>query len=426
MAFKNVLTTALLGASAVNAHLIMTNPVPYGKDSLNNSPLAADGSDFPCKQRSGVYDVGKENTYSVGDSIPLSFQGSATHGGGSCQVSLTTDREPTKDSNWMVIKSIEGGCPLNTEGNISGGETNKVPGNLNFTIPDGISSGKYTMAWTWFNRVGNREMYMNCAPVTVQGGSSKRSDEEAQTETEAESESALEKRDGEFPGMFVANVNGCTTPESKDLRFPNPGEDVEYNGDPSNLMSEGQKSCSGTPEFGGGSGGSGGGGASVSASIGVNIGGGGGAAATQSASSGGGFAAQSGSSSSAPAPTQPAASSSGSSSSGSGSSGSSSNSAPSSGSSSSSSGSSSGSSSSSGSAKSGSCSQNGAWNCIDGSTYQRCASGKWTEAQQMAAGTECSPGEDTQNLSIKATLNARMSSEMRHRKRSLHHGAHHA
>lgn len=418
MAFKNILTTALLGVSAVNAHLIMTNPVPYGKDSLNNSPLAADGSDFPCKQRSGVYDVGKENTYSVGDAIPLAFQGSATHGGGSCQVSLTTDRNPTKDSNWMVIKSIEGGCPVNTEGNLSGGETNKVPTDLNFTIPDGIGGGKYTMAWTWFNRVGNREMYMNCAPVTVQGGSSKRAEEEA----------AVEKRGGNFPGMFVANVNGCTTPESKDLRFPDPGDDVEYNGTPSNLMSQGEKSCTGTAKFGGGSGGSGGGGgggASVSASIGVNVGGGGGAAATQSASSGG-FAADSGSSSSssAPAPTQPAASGSSSSSSGSdsgsSSSGSSSSSAPSSDSSSSSSG------SSSGAAQSGSCDKNGAWNCIDGSTYQRCASGQWTEAQQMAAGTECSPGEDEQNLSIKATLNARMSSEMRHRKRSLHHGAHHA
>lgn len=423
MAFKNVMTTALLGVSAVNAHLIMSNPVPYGKDSLNNSPLEADGSDFPCKQRSGVYDVTKENTYSVGDSIPLSFKGSATHGGGSCQVSLTTDREPTKDSNWMVIKSIEGGCPINTEGNISGGENGEVPSNLNFTIPDGIDSGKYTMAWTWFNRVGNREMYMNCAPVTVQGGSSKRSDQ-TDAEAAAESQSANKKRAANFPGMFVANVNGCTTPESKDLRFPDPGEDVEMAGTPSNLMSEGEKSCSGTAKFGGGSGGSGGG--SVSASVGVNIGGGGDAQATQSASSGGSFAADSGSSGSssssapaAPAPTQEPASSG--SDSGASDSGASASSAPSSDSSSSSSGSSSG----SGSAKSGSCDQNGAWNCIDGSTYQRCASGKWTEAQQMAAGTECSPGEDAQNLSIKATLNARMSSEMRHRKRSLHHGAHH-
>ena len=173
---SNILATALLGASAVNAHLIMTNPTPYGKDSLNNSPLAADGSDFPCKQRSGVYDVTEENTYSIGDSIPLNWQGSATHGGGSCQISLTTERKPTKDTNWMVIKSFEGGCPINTQGNIGGGETGQVPSDLNFTIPDGIESGKYTLAWTWFNRVGNREMYMNCAPVTVQGGASKRAE----------------------------------------------------------------------------------------------------------------------------------------------------------------------------------------------------------------------------------------------------------
>lgn len=416
---SNILATALLGASAVNAHLIMTNPTPYGKDSLNNSPLSADGSDFPCKQRSGVYDVTEENTYSVGDSVPLSWQGSATHGGGSCQISLTTDRKPTKDTNWMVIKSFEGGCPINTQGNIGGGETNQVPSDLNFTIPDGIESGKYTLAWTWFNRVGNREMYMNCAPVTVQGGASKR----------AEETTPLEKRSN-FPGMFVANVNGCTTPNSVDLRFPNPGDDVEYDGDASNLMKEGTEACSGTPSFGGGSGGSGSGSGSsptssaepspaISASLGVSLGLGGGTAPTQASGSdgSGGIFAEASSSSepSAPAPTQSAAppaqpSSSSSSSSSSGSS------------SGASSGSSSGSSSSSSGALSGPCDSEGAWNCIGGSSFQRCASGQWTEEQQMAAGTECNSGQG-QNLDVKASLKSRMGSEMRFRKRA--HGAHH-
>ena len=426
---SNILATALLGASAVNAHLIMTNPTPYGKDSLNNSPLAADGSDFPCKQRSGVYDVTEENTYSIGDSIPLNWQGSATHGGGSCQISLTTERKPTKDTNWMVIKSFEGGCPINTQGNIGGGETGQVPSDLNFTIPDGIESGKYTLAWTWFNRVGNREMYMNCAPVTVEGGASKRSEETT----------ALEKRSN-FPGMFVANVNGCTTPYSVDLRFPNPGDNVEYDGDSSNLMKEGTEACTGTPSFGGGSGGSGGGSGSgsgssptstaesspaVSASLGVSLGLGGGAAPTQASGSdgsGGVFAEASSSESSAPAPTQTAAPAAESSSSSSGSSGSSSSGSSSGASSgSASSGSSSGSSSSSG-ALSGSCDSEGAWNCIGGSSFQRCASGQWTAEQQMAAGTECNAGQG-QNLDVKASLKSRMGSEMRFRKRA--HGSHH-
>jgi hypothetical protein len=32
--------------------------------------------------------------------------------------------------------------------------------------------------------------------------------------------------------MFVANVNGCTTKESVDIRFPQAGDNVEYKGQP--------------------------------------------------------------------------------------------------------------------------------------------------------------------------------------------------
>lgn len=44
-------------------------------------------------------------------------------------------------------------------------------------------------------------------------------------------------------------------------------------------------------------------------------------------------------------------------------------------------------------ALSGSCSQEGYWNCIGGTEYQRCASGAWTPPQDMAPGTTCVPGE---------------------------------
>jgi hypothetical protein len=36
------------------------------------------------------------------------------------------------------------------------------------------------------------------------------------------------------------------------------------------------------------------------------------------------------------------------------------------------------------------CSDEGAWNCIGGTKYQRCASGRWSVVQSMAAGTTCS------------------------------------
>jgi hypothetical protein len=61
---------ASLVAAGVNVHILMSIPIPYGKVNLNNSPLAADGSDFPCKQCLGAYVLfEEENKYSVGESV---------------------------------------------------------------------------------------------------------------------------------------------------------------------------------------------------------------------------------------------------------------------------------------------------------------------------------------------------------------------
>ena len=92
----------------------------------------------------------------IGSKQQLSFNGSAVHGGGSCQVSLTTDNPATKNSKWMVIHSIEGGCPARGQaGNMPGGENPTEQGGdkYDYTIPQGVAPGKYTLAWTWFNKV---------------------------------------------------------------------------------------------------------------------------------------------------------------------------------------------------------------------------------------------------------------------------------
>lgn len=223
----------------VNAHLIMTSPEPYNKDTLNNSPLAADGSDFPCKSLGNAFQAPSEETiYRAGDNYTMTFQGSATHGGGSCQVSLTSDREPTKNSEWMVIQSYEGGCPADVAGNLAGGAASDNSLQLLFTIPENIGPGKYTLAWTWFNRIGNREMYMNCAPITVTGDSSVRSFKGAENYSNI------------FPPMFIANINGCKTTEGVDVRFPQPGSVVEFQGQVSNLAGGDDPACTGVPTFG--------------------------------------------------------------------------------------------------------------------------------------------------------------------------------
>lgn len=167
----------------------------------------------------------------IGQKQTLSFKGSAVHGGGSCQVSLTTDNPATKNSKWMVIHSIVGGCPVrNAAGNLPEDPNGSGADKYDFTIPQGVTPGAYTLAWTWFNKVGNREMYMNCASVKVTGGTSKR--ETAGNETEEYSIPELSARASpNFPAMFVANIptSNCATADGGSVQFPDPGTSVETN-----------------------------------------------------------------------------------------------------------------------------------------------------------------------------------------------------
>ncbi|KAM0335696.1 hypothetical protein ACHAQA_000746 [Verticillium albo-atrum] len=225
-----------------SAHMKMSSPVPYGASSLDNSPLEADGSNFPCKN-SAYNAEGASNVYELGSSgNALAFVGSAVHGGGSCQVSITYDAQPDANSVWKVIKSIEGGCPAqDTPGNLAENANLETPFKYSFDIPSDIPAGNGTIAWTWFNKVGNREMYMNCGPVTLTG--------------DGGSESAYNS----LPDMFTANIGkGCGTPSDTDLQFPNPGNAVEQlNGATSAFAAPTGASCQ--AGSGGGSGGGNGG-----------------------------------------------------------------------------------------------------------------------------------------------------------------------
>jgi hypothetical protein len=165
MLFTSIIV-AVFGLTALGrSHMKMSNPVPFGKSSLDTSPLADDGSDFPCKNRTGVYDPeGANNIMPLGSVQPLEFIGIAVHAGGSCQVSITYDLQPTNLSVFKVIHSIEGGCPAqNTTGNLDsegGTATSPDPFTYSFMVPSSIPTGNATIAWTWFNKDGNREMYM--------------------------------------------------------------------------------------------------------------------------------------------------------------------------------------------------------------------------------------------------------------------------
>jgi hypothetical protein len=61
------------------------------------------------------------------------------------------------DKTFVSIQTILGNCMKN--------------GKLNYevTIPANAPGGSATFAWTWVNWTGNREYYMNCADVTIEG-----------------------------------------------------------------------------------------------------------------------------------------------------------------------------------------------------------------------------------------------------------------
>ncbi|KAF1363706.1 hypothetical protein EJ07DRAFT_102266 [Lizonia empirigonia] len=204
-------TTLLALAASASAHMILEYPVPYGKDTLNSSPLAP--GDYPCKQRSGVYDVTEMNQWNAGETKTISFIGSAVHGGGSCQFSMATDTEPTESTQWKVIHSVVGGCPSNVTGNLEENAAGHGAATFPVTMPESMPDGRYTFAWSWLNKVGNREFYMNCAPVQVgQTGA---------TASDANVASAL----GSLPDMFVANLpdTSCATTQGEDFNYPDPG-----------------------------------------------------------------------------------------------------------------------------------------------------------------------------------------------------------
>jgi len=167
------------------------------------APLEENGSNFPCKGYLADLSTpagGSSKTYTAGQPANFQTEGlEAAHNGGSCQVSLSFDQGKT----WKVIKSFIGNCVRSAGGNVF--DKNQA---YSFTIPADAKAGDAIWAWTWFNQTGNREMYMNCAHITIEGSGT----------------STL----NDLPDMFVANVgNQCSTKAGADVEFPNPGADVE-------------------------------------------------------------------------------------------------------------------------------------------------------------------------------------------------------
>ena len=124
-----------------HAHMQMIKPSPLRDPHSNRAsepkdyniltPLSPDGSDFTCKGYQWTTPLTPVATYKAGGSYEIELQGGATHGGGSCQISLSCDN----GVHFKVLKSIVGGCPVRKK--------------YGFRIPEFVAGGRCLLAWTW-------------------------------------------------------------------------------------------------------------------------------------------------------------------------------------------------------------------------------------------------------------------------------------
>ncbi|KAJ1658708.1 hypothetical protein IWQ61_002093 [Dispira simplex] len=117
------------------------------------APIATDNSpNAPLCHHAEPY-ASPVETVQAGSSITVVFEGSAIHNGGHCEFSLSYDG----GKQFVAIQTILKTCFLS-------GKTFNVP------IPQDAPSGKAVFAWSWVNASGNREFYMTCSDIEIQGG----------------------------------------------------------------------------------------------------------------------------------------------------------------------------------------------------------------------------------------------------------------
>ncbi|KAG4425073.1 hypothetical protein IFR04_001843 [Cadophora malorum] len=225
--YQTIFTLSTLWVT-VSGHTYLVSPPPFRSNENPNSksvdfdlssPLAGAGA-FPCKgyHTAALADPNGEGkptaNWKTGEEASFSFSGGAKHEGGSCQAALSTD----SGANWKVLHSWMGNCPMSA---------------VSFTVPSDAPTGTALGAWTWFNKVGNREMYMNCFAVDIQKGSG------------GSPGVPFSSR----PAMFVANIgtNTCKVADTKVAAFPDPGPDVTGTGDGDSITGECGAAAGGSP-----------------------------------------------------------------------------------------------------------------------------------------------------------------------------------
>ncbi|POS72507.1 endoglucanase [Diaporthe helianthi] len=251
-----------IAGELVARHIELVSPQPFIFNEFGpTNPLKPDGSDYPCKSPQGqnLKVASSPTEMAIGQDQTISFNGTAVHGGGSCQFALAEGLAPTNDSAWKVIQSIEGGCPKsNIEGNLQDGQS---PDEYTFSIPDDFAPGDYTFAWTWVNRIGGQpEFYMNCAPITATGGGAS---PRRIVKDRRQPHDRRQQPQPRYPDLFLANLgeasSGCDTAEALSqqvaIEYPSPGSNVLMPNGADGLF---KQPCDGNPRNSGAASGNGG------------------------------------------------------------------------------------------------------------------------------------------------------------------------
>ncbi|KAJ1993723.1 hypothetical protein H4R33_000578 [Dimargaris cristalligena] len=160
-------TALILGAlvTSVAGHIFLETPCVRGSTIASckypnpdpnylSAPIGSGGvKAFPLCHYTEAY-ASPVAIYKAGGSASVKFSSTgAAHNGGHCQFSLSYDKGKT----FTAIHTIMNSCPT-------------LGGSLSVPIPSNAPSAAMAIfAWTWVNKSGNREFYMNCADVKIEG-----------------------------------------------------------------------------------------------------------------------------------------------------------------------------------------------------------------------------------------------------------------
>ncbi|KAJ2234854.1 hypothetical protein IWW45_003074 [Coemansia sp. RSA 485] len=170
------LTALSLAAVGVNGHMEMIKPCPRYNANGIDCPALPPGETKDYNENAPISSAGKmlqpfckyptpwptpAATWTAGQQISVQFNTwGSPHSGGHCEWSMSYDG----GSTFVVIHRVLERCFYDANDGLQ-----TV---FNFTLPADLpGSDSAVFAWTWVNAMGNREFYMDCADVAIQGSS---------------------------------------------------------------------------------------------------------------------------------------------------------------------------------------------------------------------------------------------------------------